>query len=70
MPIFFSIFPTDNLFLSPNDPSSFIKNFGTTNSDMPFTPFGASGVLARTKCIIFFDKSWSPEEINIFCPVS
>ena len=30
-------------------PSALTRNFGTTNSEMPFTPSGASGVRASTR---------------------
>ena len=34
---------------APRLPSAFTRNFGTTNSEMPLTPGGASGVRASTR---------------------
>ena len=69
MPIFFSIDPHSSEFSSPKLPSSFGIIFGTTNKLIPLIPSGALGVLAKTKCIMFSDKSCSPQVIKIFVPV-
>src|SRR5471032_497547 len=45
---------------APSEPSALTRNFGTTNSEMPFTPAGASGVRASTRCTMFSVKSCSP----------
>ena len=42
----------------------------TKNKLIPFVPEGASGVLARTRWIIFSVRSWSPEVIKIFWPLT
>ncbi len=34
-------------------PSAFTKNFGTTNSEIPFDPAGASGRRASTSWMMF-----------------
>jgi hypothetical protein len=44
----------------PNVPSALTRNFGTTNSEMPLTPSGASGVRASTRWMVFSAMSWSP----------
>jgi hypothetical protein len=45
---------------SPGVPSAFGMNFGTTKSEMPFTPSGASGVRASTRWMMFSARSCSP----------
>ena len=49
MPILCSIEPGPTGLRSPNEPSSFTKNFGTMNKEIPREPAGASGVFAKTK---------------------
>ena len=49
MPILCSIEPGATGLRSPNEPSSFTKNFGTMNKEIPREPAGASGVFAKTK---------------------
>ena len=39
---------------------------GTKKRLIPFIPAGASGVRAKTRCIIFSVRSCSPNEIQIF----
>jgi len=53
---------------SPRLPSSLTRNFGTKNSDMPFTPSGAFGVRASTKWMMLSARSCSPKLMKIFCP--
>jgi hypothetical protein len=55
---------------SPSEPSGSTRNFGTMNSEMPFTPGGPPGILARTRWTMFSVSSWSPPEIHILLPVS
>ena len=45
---------------SPSDPSALTRNFGTTNSEMPFEPAGASGKRASTRWTMFSAMSCSP----------
>ncbi|MDT4883817.1 hypothetical protein FQZ97_1198970 [compost metagenome] len=54
----------------PREPSSLTRNLGTMNSEMPFTPGGASGSLASTMCTMFSDNGWSPAEMKILLPLS
>src|SRR3712207_5741253 len=42
--------------------------FGTTNSEMPFTPGGPPGIFASTRWTMFSVSSWSPPEIHILLP--
>ena len=44
----------------PSEPSALTSTFGTTNSEMPFTPSGASGVRASTRWMMFSARSCSP----------
>ena len=70
MPILVSIESVFTPFLGPIEPLSFTLNFGTKNKLIPLVPDGPPGIFAKTKWIIFSVKSWSPEVIKIFCPVS
>ena len=45
---------------APRLPSALTRNFGTMNSEMPFTPAGASGVRASTRWTMFSAMSCSP----------
>ncbi|MCY1550077.1 hypothetical protein D9M68_862960 [compost metagenome] len=45
---------------APRLPSAFTRNFGTTNSDIPFTPSGAPGMRASTRCTMLSVRSCSP----------
>ena len=45
-----------------------LGNLGATNNEMPFTPSGASGRRASTRCTIFAVKSCSPQVMNILVP--
>ena len=49
IPILLSIEFVLTPFLEPTTPSSLTSNFGTRNKLIPFVPFGASVVLAKTK---------------------
>ena len=53
---------------SPRLPSALTRNFGTTKSEMPFTPGGAVGVRASTRWTTFSVRSCSPYVMKIFCP--
>jgi len=53
----------------PSEPSAFTLNFGTTNSEMPLEPAGASGRRASTRCRMLETMSWSPAEMKILAPV-
>ncbi len=55
---------------APRRPSASTRYLGTMNREMPFTPAGASGSLARTMCTMFSDNSWSPAEMKILLPLS
>mmetsp|Transcript_1327 Transcript_1327/g.1771 ORF Transcript_1327/g.1771 Transcript_1327/m.1771 type:complete len:288 (+) Transcript_1327:787-1650(+) len=70
MPIFFSMEPQLKLLRSPREPSSFTRNLGTRNMEMPFGPFGASGSLASTRWMMFSAMSCSPQVIKILVPVT
>jgi hypothetical protein len=48
-------------------PSALTRNLGTTNSEMPLLPAGASGRRASTRCTMFSARSCSPAEMKIFC---
>jgi len=50
---------------APRLPSVFTRNFGTTNSEMPFTPAGASGSRASTRWTMFSAMSCSPQVMKI-----
>jgi len=43
---------------------------GTMKSEMPFTPSGASGRRASTRCTMFSAMSCSPKVMKIFVPVT
>ena len=60
---------TDGELRSPSEPSSFTRNLGTTNSEMPFTLSGAPAILASTRWMMFSLRSCSPDEMKIFVPV-
>ena len=55
-------------------PSAFTSFLGTMNKEMPLTPGTscplASGILAKTKWMMFSDSSCSPAEIHILLPLS
>ena len=55
---------------SPREPSSLTRNFGTRNRLMPRVPAGAPAILAITRCNMFSVRSWSPDVIKIFSPLS
>ena len=57
IPILLSIDTVFTPFLGPTDPLSSTQNFGTKNKLIPLVPFGASGVLAKTKWMMFSVKS-------------
>ena len=61
--------PHDTALRSPSEPSSLTRNLGTMNSEMPLTLSGASGVLARTRWMMFSVRSCSPDEMKILVPV-
>ena len=46
------------------------RNLGTRNSEIPFTPAGASGRRASTRWTMFSTRSCSPPVIQIFVPLS
>jgi hypothetical protein len=68
MPIFSSSEPQVTGLRSPSEPSSPTMNFGTMNSEMPFTPSGAPSMRARTRWMMLSDMSCSPAEMKIFWP--
>ena len=70
MPILCSIEPHRIGLRSPGSPAGVGTNFGTTKSEMPFVPGGASGTRASTRCTMFAAMSCSPLEMKIFVPVS
>ena len=70
MPILCSIEPQASALRSPRPPSAVGRNFGTMNSEMPFTPGGASGSRASTRCTMFPVRSCSPPEMKILVPVT
>ncbi len=45
------------------------RNFGTRNSEMPFTPAGAPSIRASTRWMMLSARSCSPAEMKIFWPV-
>ncbi len=53
---------------APIAPSACTRNFGTTNSEIPFTPGGPPGILASTRWTMFSPSSCSPAEIHILVP--
>ena len=53
---------------APSLPSASTRNFGTTNSEMPFEPAGASGSRASTRWMMFSARSCSPAEMKILLP--
>ena len=53
MPILCSRPPQQMPLRSPSEPSALTMNFGTTNSEMPFEPAGASGRRASTRWTMF-----------------
>jgi hypothetical protein len=61
--------PQDTPLRGPSEPSSFTRYFGTMKSEMPFVPSGPPGILARTRWMMFSDRSCSPEEMKILVPV-
>ena len=69
MPILCSIPEQETPFRGPSEPSSFGRYFGTRNRLIPFTPFGASGIRASTRWMMFSVRSCSPAEMKIFDPV-
>ena len=70
MPILCSIAVQLTPLRAPSEPSSFTRNFGTTKSEIPFTPGGASGSRASTRWMMFSVRSCSPAEMKILLPVS
>ncbi|MNC98615.1 hypothetical protein D3C83_166370 [compost metagenome] len=54
---------------SPSEPSALTRNFGTRNSEMPFTPGGASGSRASTRWMMFSAMSCSPQVMKILVPL-
>ncbi|MNC93369.1 hypothetical protein D3C83_99810 [compost metagenome] len=68
MPILCSIETQRMSFFSPGVPSAFGRNLGTMKSEMPFTPSGASGVRASTRCTMFSAMSCSPQVMKILVP--
>ena len=58
------------LLCSPNVPSPFTLYLGIKKRLIPLTPLGASGSLARTKCIMFSAISCSPQDMKIFWPLT
>ena len=69
-PILCSIAATDTPFEGPGVPSSLGRYLGTRNRLMPFTPSGASGRRARTRCTMFSVRSCSPAEMKILLPLT
>ena len=61
MPILCSIETQRTSLRSPSAPSSFTRNLGTMNSEMPLVPAGASGVRASTRWMMFSARSCSPK---------
>ena len=53
---------------APRLPSALTRYFGTTNSEMPFTPSGASGVRASTRWMMLSAMSCSPQVMKILVP--
>ena len=70
MPILCSIAPQVMPLRAPTLPSACGMNLGTTNSEMPLLPAGASGRRARTRWMMFSARSCSPAEMKIFWPLS
>ena len=70
MPILCSIAPQRSELRSPTLPSRPTLNFGTTNSEMPLAPAGASGSLASTRWTMFGTRSCSPAVMKILVPVT
>ncbi len=69
MPILCSMEPHFTPLRSPGLPPASGMNLGTTNSEMPLVPGGASGRRASTRWTMFSDRSCSPAEMKIFVPV-
>ncbi len=69
MPILCSRPAQDTPLRSPSEPSSFTRNFGTTNRDRPLMPGTAPSTRASTVWMMLSAKSCSPAEIQIFWPV-
>ena len=69
MPILCSMEAQETPLRGPTLPFSSGRNFGTRNMLMPFTPGGASGSLASTKCTMFSVRSCSPAEMKILVPL-
>ena len=69
MPIFSSSAPQNTALRWPSEPSALTLNLGTTKSEMPFEPCGASGSRASTRWMMFAARSCSPELMKILLPV-
>ncbi|MCY1375431.1 hypothetical protein D9M69_628450 [compost metagenome] len=69
MPILCSIEPHWMPLRSPGLPLVSGMNLGTTNSEMPLVPPGASGRRASTRWMMFSARSCSPAEMKILVPV-
>gem|GEM_PF-6687972 len=70
MPILCSMAPQLSALRSPGVPSALAMNFGTKSRLMPFTPAGASGRRASTRCTMFSLMSCSPPEMKILLPLT
>ncbi|MNY56693.1 hypothetical protein D3C86_1927990 [compost metagenome] len=68
MPILCSMEPHLMPLRSPGLPLASGMNFGTTNSEMPLVPCGASGRRASTRWMMFSARSCSPAEMKILVP--
>ena len=68
IPILCSMEPHVTALRVPGSPWASGRNFGTTNSEIPLVPFGASGNRASTRCTMFSPRSCSPLEMKILVP--
>jgi hypothetical protein len=69
MPILCSMEAQTRSLRSPRLPSALTRNFGQRNSEMPFTPAGASGSRASTRWTMFSAMSCSPQVMKILVPL-
>ncbi|MCY1547450.1 hypothetical protein D9M68_835140 [compost metagenome] len=70
MPILCSMEVQARSLRSPREPSSLTRYFGHRNSEMPFTPGGASGRRASTRWTMFSAMSCSPQVMKILFPLT
>ena len=65
-PILCSSDTTRTALATPARPSASGTRFGTSKSEIPLVPAGASGSRASTRWQTFSAMSWSPQEMKIF----